>query len=475
MSEFLPFPFTDHIMERFRENKEIPVNFYNKKGQALIHKKENASPEEIERLFRFMEQGIYYNKDDEKKLGIEKKKEIPDGLSETKLLSKDHTKALTVEATQLFANLKKTSISSLNARRSTEKMVKIFEDFEKQPDAMNGLINILELLSGGENSYDIELAVKRTVVAMAMKTRGMQATSRSYEDLKRQKKAVSNLMMSAMLCDSGYFRMNMPMQSTSLNLNEMDYVRNHPLMSYLMIAHDHSLDKEVKHNILCHHRPKHDGLNYNNYPNLKVMVRKLVELETKYRNDPDKKHIAKDIRDQLQIIKERKSYEEDLNIIALASEFASLTTDVPWRKAFTPVRAVRMIVNNSYFTYADRIIREFLDHVAISLCDNQKIVKENDYLIVESRLQDHGPVFEVCRINSVGRYQSRPLVSRIATITPVIKKIPKVQFITFSLEKMKPDPRKAVYDLSNDDTRHIVYFIDPSYDKELYEGLIQLQ
>ena len=50
MPEFMPFEFTDEFLEKLRDIKEIPVHFYNKDGQILIYRKENASVKEIDRL-----------------------------------------------------------------------------------------------------------------------------------------------------------------------------------------------------------------------------------------------------------------------------------------------------------------------------------------------------------------------------------------------------------------------------------------
>lgn len=472
MSEFKIFEFTDEILQRFREKKEIPAHLYNRDGQILIYKKESASDAEIERILRFVKQGIYYNTDDSDSLGIKKSRsETPDGLTDTKLLTQDTAASLTEETKELFNQLRQGTITAIQAKKTTERMSQLFNDFENQPDAMTGLVNIIELMTEMGAGHDVELAVKRTVVAMAMKTRGMQA--QSYRDKARLQEMVNVLMTSALLCDIGYAKMKMPVHQ-GLSFEEMNYVRNHPLMSYMMIAHEREIDPKIKRNILCHHRPLREGMPGNNYPDLKWMLSRLGSLLEKYQGDSSKSAVVEDIKQQILLLKMDLPYDEDANIIAIASEFASLTNKVPWRKSFSPERAVKMIVNNSYFTYSDRIVREFLDYVSISLCDNRKIIKEGDYIIVTVRGTDRKAYFEVCQVTTATRYQSKPGVDRFATIYPDIEKTPKMQFMHFNLETLKPDPRHAHYELSMDDSRHIVYIVDEEHDAPLFERLQEL-
>lgn len=475
MAKYQLFDFTPEIIESFRENREIPVHFYNKDGQILIYKKENASDNEIDRLLRFVQQGVYYDIDDSQVLGITESSgnDIPEGLTDTKLLTEEVTKDLSDSTKELFQDLKRTSITSVQTKKTSETLANVFNSFESQPDAMTGLVNIIELMQGMGEGHDVELAVKRTVVAMALKTRGMQATNTRQQN--QLQASVNNLMMAALMCDIGYGRMKIPAHE-GLNQQEMDYIKNHPLMSYLMIAHEKSIPTEVKRSILHHHRPLKEGLPGNNYPSLKTIRSKLGALYEKYKDDDSKRHIATDMSNQLKMLNMDVAYDEDAAILAIASEFASLSSKVPWRKAFSPRRAVQMIINNSYFTYPDRIVREFLDHVSISLCGNQKIIKEGDFIIVAARsTTGQGKTyFEVGQVMNATRYQSRPGIKRFATIFPLLEKSPKLKFLKFDLERIKPDPRKAHYELNKDDSRHIVYAVDPVYDQDLYEELMRL-
>ena len=97
MAEFKLFEFTPEVIDGFRENKEIPVHFYNKDGQILIYRKENASDTEIERILRFVDQGIYFDLNDADKLGLGEKREVPEGLTDTKLLSEQHAEELAAD------------------------------------------------------------------------------------------------------------------------------------------------------------------------------------------------------------------------------------------------------------------------------------------------------------------------------------------------------------------------------------------
>jgi HD-GYP domain-containing protein (c-di-GMP phosphodiesterase class II) len=472
MGEYKPFDFSPEMIDRFREERQIPVHFYNKDGQILIYKKEEASEAEINRLLRFVQQGIYYNTDDTDALGLGKGvTHTEEGLSDVKLLSESYAEELTRDTSELFDTLKRSTITSVHAKRSSDQLNQLFTDFESQPDAMNGLVNIIEIMAGGDTSADVELAVKRTVVAMAMKTRGMKATT--FRDKQKMQDMVNVLMMSALLCDIGYTKMRMPTHD-GLTSTEMDYVRNHPLMSYMMIAHERGIDTRVKRNILCHHRPLRGDAQTNNYPNLKVLLGKLTLMEQKYRDDPSKAAVAQDVREQIALLKSDLPYDEDANILAIASEFASLTSKTNWRPAHSADRAIRMIINNAFFTYTDRVVREFLDHVSMSLNDNQKVLAEGDFIVLASRDSSGKPFFEVCLITLANRYQSKPGVDRIATAYPHFENSPKLRFGNFNTERLRPDPRYAHFELSKDDSRHIVYAVDQQFDAQLYEKLTAL-
>jgi hypothetical protein len=378
-----------------------------------------------------------------------------------------------VEGTEsLFEEIRNSSLNAFQATKTNEKMEALFSDFANQEDAMTGLVNILEIMKEKNTDFDTEMAVKRTVVAMALKTRGMVAATK-LKDKQKAKKTITNLMMSSLLCDIGCFQMKMP-KNLGLSINEMSYVKQHPLLSYLMVAHEPSLDDQVKHNILTHHRPLFHDDNDNNYPDLEKLTARLKQIGVEFYKSSKRKKIARDIIKQLELFKINQMYNEDANVIAIASEFASLTSDVPWRKAMPPEQAVKQIINNSFFTYTGRIMHEFLDYIAISLCDNKKVLKEGDFIVIASETSEGNSIFEACVIESIGRFQSRPGVRRLATVKPVFIDEPKLRLKGFDPKNLNIDPRKAHFDLTQDDTRRIVYVVDAKYDSEFHSALAGL-
>ncbi len=473
MPEFKPFEFTDEFLERLKELREIPVHFYSKEGQILIYKKANATEEEIRRLARFRERGIYYNEEDEEKLEfVAADEEIPEGLTGTKLISQYYTDELTDKTASLFERMRKTALSSQQVEKTNGEMEEFFLDFAGQKDAMTGLVNILEAMESKKTSFDVELAVKRTIVAMALRTRGMH-NAENMKERKALKKTITDLMISALLCDVGYAQMNIP-QSAVLSEDEMKYIQQHPFYSFLTVAHEPALSSEIKHDILTHHRPYSDDHRNNNYPKLATLQNKMAALLGECQKNPSKGHLTKEITSQIELLKANKAYNEHTNVLALSSEFASLTSKVPWRPALSPINAIKSIINNSFFTYTARVMHEFLDYIAISLCNNKKILKEGDFIVIDYETAEEKHVFEACRIETVGRFQSRPGVRRIATARPELTKVPKLTVKGFDSKSLKVDHRKAYYELTQDDSRRIVYVVNPKNDKDFYNALIDL-
>ncbi len=470
MPEYKTFAFTDEFLERLKEIMEIPLHFYNREGQILIYKKENATEEEIKRLARFPAQGIYYNVEDSKKLEtvtvIEK---IPEGLSGTKLINQEHTDELLQDMGNLFEEMKKTALTSQQMEKTNGQMEEFFLGFANQKDAMTGLVNILEAMQSKKIAFDVELAVKRTIVAMALRTRGMHNAVNLLER-RAFKKSITDLMISALLCDVGYTQMNMP-EGTALSTEEMSYVQQHPFYSYLMVAHEPSLSSQVKHHILTHHRPYSVDRNNNNYPRLDTLRNRMVALNAECQKNPEKNHLTKDVASQIELLKVYKSYNEITNVLAVSSEFASLTSNVPWRQALSPVDAIKTIINDSFFTYTGKVMREFLDYIAMSLCDNEKVLNEGDFIIICYESSDERHAFEACRIESVGRFQSRPGIRRICTVNPELTKTPKLKLAGFDADSLKVDRRKAYYELTQDDSRRIVYVVNPQLDADFHSAL----
>jgi hypothetical protein len=77
-------------------------------------------------------------------------------------------------------------------------------------------------------------------------------------------------------------------------------------------------------------------------------------------------------------------------------------------------------------------------------------------------------------VTNATRYQSKPGINRLATINPIIKTEPKMHLAGFDTSSIKPDRRLAHYELAKDDTRHIVYYVNPEFDGELFEAFMDL-
>ncbi len=468
MNDLIPFIIDEVTVSRMRATGEIPVNFFNKTGQVIVPKNLNATEIQINGLLKFIDQGLYYRKEDEEKLKGDKRS-IPEGLSDTKLINEETTYALNRDTTELFNELKKTSFTSIHTQKSSKRLHEVFNDFEKEDDAMIGLVNILELMAGSEASQEVELAMKRTVIAMAMKTRGIFIQSRQEEA--KSKEEIHNLMMAALLADIGYGKMKMP-EHAEISDSEMNYIRNHPILSYLMLAHEPTITAATKRIILTHHRPMKSGTKNNNYPNLSFLIKKLNEVRTKHIADGSGDNIAMDIDKQILLLANEVHYDEDAAILALASEFASLTSKVAWRDAYTAIGASKMIINNSYFTYPTRIINDFMNHMAISLCDNQMVLNQGDYILVaEQGFQSDKPHFELCQIREVDRYQSKPEIVRLGFCVPSATSSPRLGITGIKENSFKSDPRKAKYTMINDDTRRIIYIFDKDLDSTGWKSL----
>ena len=473
MSRLKRFDLSKKDIESFQQKQIIPVDFYNKDGQILIHQKGVATQTDINRVLRFAGQGIYYKAEDESKISPREKEKKPQALSETKLLAKEHAVAMSNASTELIDSVKNSSVNAHILKKSRSVLNKIFTDFKNQPEAMNGIVNIIEICQDIDASYLSKVMIKLAAVAMAIKTRGLLVTSKLEHE--KMLRGVNDIMLSSFLCDISYLRMKMP-KGKNLSMQEYEYIQQHPIISYLIVAHDEELNSEVKQNILLHHHPIRAALPSNNYPSIKVIKEKLKILQGQYIKKGQHKGIVVDIQKQLDLLDRNISYDEDANILAIASAFASLSSDVPWRKALTPVQAIRKIINKNIFNYTYRITCEFLDQTAMSLCHNQKIIKEGDFLInvVQNELGENIQ-YEVARVESISHLQSKPGLRRIGVLKPKIEKVPQLQISQLNLESFRQDRRHAYYDLDLDNTRRIAYLIDPIEDKEAYEKFLELK
>ena len=329
-----------------------------------------------------------------------------------------------------------------------------------------GLVNIIEVMSELNVSVNAEIVSKRTVVAMALKVRSMGVTGKKEASM--LKKDQYNLMLSTYLCDVGMEQMKKN-DKAGLSREEYAYIKNHPIISYLMIGNLSGIDHKVKFNVLNHHRPfRGEGLN-NNYPEQKAMIEKLSTYKTKYASDLSKNLLVDDISRQLKYYEEPQAqYEEDINIISIASDFASLTSKQPWREAYTSVQAMKVILNNSFFMYNDRIIRELFDRIGLSLCNNTSVINKGDYVVVAYLDSSRKYFFEICIVESIFKEQTKPILERVGTIQPIFKNVGKYVLDGFNLSTLNIDKRKAKFNLLTD-PRRIIYFIDPELTPELYK------
>jgi len=289
------------------------------------------------------------------------------------------------------------------------------------------------------------------------------------KDRGRGSEAVQPLMMGGMLSQIGKAKMNLP-EGGNLTPEQRAYVRKFPLLSYLMVAHEATVPFEVKRLILNQKRTLPENTASNNYPEFRWMTATLQNL-VQDNDKRGKKEVAGDILRQLAGLKEFVVYEEDVNILSLATDFAALTTESDWRPAKDPIMAIKHILNSSIFQYGPKVIRDFLDHISMSLSHNQKIIKNDDLLILAMTMQSGQTYFEVVKVLEVGRYQSRATVQRLGVLHMVPLNADGVRQGVFQPETFRPDPRKIRINLAQDFLRRIIYVLDPVIDPELYEKI----
>lgn len=465
--ELKQFDFSEEILYKLKRERSIPVHFYNKNGQILIHKKESASEHEIDKLLKFKNQGIYFDQSEEAKLHAPEKenKKALEGLSNTKLFDRKKIDDFKEGTDELFDRLKSGAVDSIFAKKAQERVASVFDEFKNQEDMKTGLINILELLKNDDtDNFNSELAVKKTVIAMALKTRGLNA--QNTREAAKIQKMVNILMNSALFSDIGKMRMNMPTHK-NLTDTEFTYVRKFPLMSYLMIAHEESIDPYIKRNILCQQCPMPEEDAGNNYPPKKWLLQNFNQLMLKHKDNPS---LLKSFAEQISLLKKPLSYDEDPNILAMVSEYASLTSRVTWREAFSSKKAIQIMINQSYFTYTPRAMREFLDYISMSLNNNEKIISEGDYVIIGlNNYSEKTMNFEISRVVRSTKFQSIPEVFKVGEIKLDKVKRGKLTLAKPQNDNLKLNIRKGDFLLEKDQSRRIVYVLD----KEDHEDIIE--
>jgi HD-GYP domain-containing protein (c-di-GMP phosphodiesterase class II) len=462
-----PFNFSPEVIARMRDTQQIPVNFYNANGQVLIPRKEQASGDMINKLLQHIGSGVYYKEGDEEKLGIKKNTGDLEGLTETKLLTEQRVNEMTEAAESLFNELKFAAFGAVHSQKMHSQVNSFITDFEKQPDLMVGVINILETVKGTSTSDLSQQAVKRAVVAMALKSRSMKAMI--SKDRGRGSDAVQPVMMGGMLAQIGKTKMNLP-ETQDLTAEQRTHMKKYPLLSYLMVAHEPTVGFEVKRLILNQKRTLPENSVTNNYPEFRWMTQTLQNL-VQENDKKGKKDIAADILRQLAAFKEFVVYEEDVNILSLATDFAALTTESSWREAKDPITAIKLILNSCYFQYGPKVIRDFLDHISMSLSHNQKIIRNDDLLVLALSMASGQTYFEVVKVIEVGRFQSRALVQRLGVMHMNPLNHDGFHQVAFEVDSFRPDPRKIRINLGQDYLRRIVYILDPILEPDLHDKI----
>ncbi|MCG9875679.1 MAG: c-di-GMP phosphodiesterase [Leptospiraceae bacterium] len=468
------FEFTQEIIDGFRKAAQIPVDFFNKEGQVLINKQDNANAEDFGKLLKFEFQGIFYLKDDLKKL-LAFGKPTETKTTKQSVLNQEKTIQFAKQTSALIDDLKKSSLSSNHANFIHNSINDLLTDFVSNPEYESGLINILEILGIAGVSLESELMTKRTIVAMGMKVRNRKILGNGEDS--GDKKDHLNLMMASYLLDIGYSRLKVQ-ENPKLTPEEYATIQQHPIISYLMSLTAPEVSTSIRTMILNHHRPyRGTGVN-NNFPDQRTIFNKLMAIRDKYTKETGKERIISDIQDQISLIANdvtSASLDEDISILSLASEFSSLTSEQSWRGAMTPDKALKIILNDSFFSYSSRSIRHLVDYVGSSLTNNVSIINPFDFVITASVDSEKSVHFDICRVIKVARFQTRPLLERLGTIQPIIKKEKRFRITDFNRETIKVDKRKARFDLEKTvDSTRIIYLVDPEINAPLYESATHL-
>lgn len=465
------FEFNDDLLSSYRKSKHIPLDLYDRNGKLIMSKKKNATEEDFGKLLKIELQGAYCLNSDIKHLRV-MSGDMADP-RQTKLFDPDKTTEFAKQTESLIQELKKEAFNSDHALRVHKSIGKVLDDFTNNPDFESGLFNILEILNHAGVPVESELMTKRTIVAMGMKVRTKKIGV--GEDNKPNKKDHLSVMTASFLADIGYSKLVLP-DKPNLTKEEYNAIQQHPIISYLMTLAAPEITQEIRTLVLNHHRPFRGNSINNNFPDNNTVFRKLMVIRDKFLKDPSKKMFVADIDAQLRIQESNVNsvnFEEDIAILSLASEYASLTTNQPWRPAFSSATALKMIVNDSFFSYSNRNIRHLLDYVGASLTNNQNIINVGDYVITASIDSEKQVHFDICKILEVDRFQTRPKIQRLCTIKPLFKKGIKYRIADFDINEIRMDKRKAVIDLAGQtsSTQRIIYIIDPEMNGPLFDAV----
>lgn len=467
--QLIQFEFSEDSLNSFRKNKYISIDLYDKEGKLLMSKKKNPTEDDFGKLLRIELQGAYYLAKDHQRISVGTSTETDS--KNVKLFDAEKTTEFAKQTASLLNDLRKETFSLEHSARVQKSMNAVLDDFTSNPDFEHGLFNILEILNVAGVPLESELMTKRTIVAMGMKVRTKKIVT--DEDKKPNKKDHLAVMTASFLADIGYSKLSLS-DSPKLGKEEYALIQQHPTLSYLMTLSASDIPTEVRTLVLNHHRPfRGNGLN-NNFPDTKNVFNKLMLVRDKFLKDLSKKKIIEDIEAQLKIQESNVSsvnFEEDIAILSLASEYASLTTNQSWRPAYKSSTALKIIVNDSFFSYSNKNIRHLLDYVGASLTNNENIINLGDFVITASVDSEKRAHFDICQVIELDRYQTRPKIQRICTIKPIFKRGLKYHIEDYDTQEIKMDRRRAITDLASQtsSTQRIIYLIDPILNGPLFE------
>ncbi len=466
------FEFSEESLVTFRKNKNIHLDLYDRDGRIIMAKKKNPTEADFGLLLKFELQGAYCLMSD-----LNKTRKVETGNSkEVKLFDPERTRNFAKQTEALHEELKKENVSNDHATIIYKAVGQILDDFTSNPDFEFGLFNILEVLNGAGVSLESELMTKRTVVAMGMKVRTKKIVA--DEDRKPNKKEHLAIMTASFLADIGFTKLNIP-EKKVLSKEEYLSIQQHPTLSYLMTLSASEITSEIRTLVLNHHRPFRGSGPNNNFPETKNIYSKLMLVRDRFVKDISKSKIVADIDAQIKIHESNvaaANFEEDIAILSLASDYASLTSNQFWRPAYDSATALKLIINDSFFAYSNKSIRHLIDYVGASLTNNENIIKINDFVITASIDSEKQAHFDVCKVLELDRYQTRPKIQRIGLIKPIINKDNKYRIVDFDTKEVRLDKRRAIVDLANQtsSTQRIVYLVDPLLNAELYDAVVKL-
>ncbi len=468
-----PFDFSPESIAFFERTKRIPVDFYSKDGQILIYKKEEATAVEMARILRFIALSeIYYLEAEEDKLLDNEERHDSLNLNSSKLIFSEQIDVLKILSQAMVAHVREKSFIDDKFLEVSKTLDRIVTEFGSTSYMMNGVVNVLEFFKSSADNYLVDIMIKRAIVAMVIKTRSL---NHERLDKANNNKQITDVMLSAFFCDLSYTKMNLP-SHFPLTAKDFDYISLHPLLSYMMLAPNEEINEKIKYNILTHHHPFKEHVGNNSYLQKNVLITKLKETASRYKDNTPHKNVVHDIETQIEhITNSASSLNEDASILSIASAFSSLTNHVPWRKAYSAKEAIRILINQSLFNYPSKFFSEFINYTASNLCDNQPIFSKGDFVLIAvqdeiGKLQQ----FELSEIEELGYLNTAPGLRRHGVVGIKLERNPLINIVPMDFTNFKRDIRRAYYDLRQDSLRQIIYLYSEAEIKKIKEAFLHI-